>query len=106
MKKSKLTKLIAIVLAVAMLSASFGAVTAGASSIYPVISNDGDFISVLFADIIDTLLRILTDFLASLFGDGPTFYPEDDEALKDKIAANYYEGTGKDFQDSAAADAQ
>ena len=106
MKKSKLTKLIAIVLAVAMLSASFGAVTAGASSIYPVISNDGDLIGVLFADIVDTLLRILTDFLASLFGDGPTFYPEDDEALKEKIASNFYEGTGKDFQDSAAADAQ
>lgn len=106
MKKSKLTKLIAVVLAVAMLSASFGSVTVGASSIYPAISNDGDVISILFADIIDTLLRIVTDFLASLFGDGPTFYPEDDAALQEKIAANYYEGTGKDFQDSAQADAQ
>ena len=106
MKKSKLTKLIAIVLAVAMLSASFGAVTAGASSIYPVISNDGDLIGVLFADIVDTLLRILTDFLASLFGDGPTFYPENDEALKEKIASNFYEGTGKDFQKSSEAKAQ
>ncbi len=106
MKKSKLTKLIAIVLAVAMLSASFGAVTAGASNMYPVISEGGDVIGVLFADIVDTLLRIITDFLAGLFGDGPTFYPEGNEELKEKIDANYYEGTGKDFQDSAAANAQ
>ena len=46
MKKSKLTKLIAVVLVIAMLSASFGAVTAGASSIYPVISNGGDLVRV------------------------------------------------------------
>ena len=106
MKKSKLTKLIAVVLVLAMLSASFGAVTAGASSMYPVISNDGDLISVLMSDIIDTLLRILTDFLASLFGDGPTFYPEGDETLAEKTAANFYEGTGKNFQKEAQPDAK
>lgn len=106
MKKSKLTKLIAVVLVIAMLSASFGAVTAGASSIYPVISNGGDLVSVLMTDVIDTLLRILTDFLASLFGDGPTFYPEGNETLEERTAANFYEGTGKDFQDEAKAGAQ
>ncbi len=106
MKKSKLTKIIAIVLALTMLSASFGAVTVGASSIYPAISNDGDVLGVLFADIVDTLLRIITDFLSSLFGDGPGFYPEDDAALQEKINANYYEGTGKDFQDTAQPDAK
>ncbi len=106
MKKSKLTKLIAIVLVIAMLSASFGAVTAGASSIYPAISNGGDVIGILFADIVDTLLRILTDFLAGLFGNGPTFYPEDDAKLQEKIDANYYDGTGTNFQKTAAADAQ
>lgn len=106
MKKSKLTKVVAIVLAITMLSASFGAVTAGASSMYPVISNDGDVIGVLFADIVDTLLRIVTDFLSSLFGNGPTFYPESDTTLQDRINANYYEGTGKNFQTTAAPGAQ
>lgn len=105
MKKSKLTKLIAVVLVLAMLSASFGAVTAGASSAYPVLSSD-DPIGMIFADIIDTLLRIVTDFLASLFGDGPTFVQADSAEADELVAANYYEGTGKDFQDSAAADAQ
>lgn len=106
MKKSKLTKVIAIVLAITMLSATFGAVTAGASSIYPAISNDGDVLGILFADIVDTLLRILTDFLASLFGDGPTFYPEGDATFEEKKAANFYEGIGTDFQDEAKAGAQ
>ncbi len=105
MKKNKLTKVIAIVLAITMLSASFGAVTVGASSAYPAFGSN-DPIGVIFADIVDTLLRILTDFFSSLFNDGPGFVPEDDETLDEKIAANFYEGTGKDFQDTAAADAK
>ncbi len=105
MKKNKLTKVIAIVLAITMLSASFGAVTVGASSAYPAFSSD-DPLGIIFADIVDTLLRILTDFFSSLFSDGPGFVPEDDATLDDRIAANFYEGTGKDFQDTAAADAQ
>ncbi len=105
MKKSKLTKVIAIVLALTMLSASFGAVTAGASSAYPVLGSD-DPIGMLFADIIDTLLRIVTDFLASLFGDGPKFVPADGPETEALIAKNYYKGTGSDFQESAQADAQ
>ncbi len=107
MKKNKFTKVIAIVLAITMLSACFGAVTVGASSAYPVIGNEsGDVLGVILSDIIDTLLRILTDFFSSLFNDGPGFVPEDDEALADKIAANYYEGTGKNFQTSAAEGAK
>ncbi len=105
MKKNKLTKVIAIVLAITMLSASFGAVTVGASSAYPAFGSN-DPLGVIFADIIDTLFRILTDFFSSLFSDGPGFVPEDDAELDAKIAANFYEGTGKDFQDTAAADAQ
>ncbi len=107
MKKRKSTKIIALVLALIMLSASFGAVTVGASSAYPVIGSDSNnILGVIFADIVDTLLRILTDFFSSLFGDGPGFVPEDDAQLAEKIAANYYEGTGKNFQTSAQADAQ
>ncbi len=106
MKKSKLTKVIAIILVLTMFSASFGAVTVGASHAYPALGESGNPIGVIFADIIDTLLRIVTDFLASLFGNGPTFYPEGDAELADKIAANYYQGTGPDFQETAQPDAK
>lgn len=105
MKKSKLTKVIAIVLALTMLSASFGAVTVGASSAYPILSSDNP-IGMIFADIIDTFLRIVTDFLASLFGDGPGFVPADSPDAEALAAANFYEGTGSDFQDAAQPDAQ
>ncbi len=109
MKKSKLTKVIAIVLALAMLSASFGAVTAGASNAFSAFSSS-EPLKVIMADIIDTILRIATDFLASLFGNGPGFYetnnPKSNAELEEKIAANYYDGTGKDFQKEAAADAK
>ena len=105
MKKSKLTKLVAVVLVLAMLSASFGAVTAGASSAYPILSS-GNPIGILFADIVDTLLRILTDFLASLFGDGPGFVDPADPSTDELIASNYYEGTGPDFQTEAQSNAK
>ncbi len=105
MKKNKFTKVIAIVLALTMLSACFGAVTVGASSAYPAFGSN-DPLGVIFADIVDTLLRILTDFFSSLFNDGPGFVPEDDATLNEKIAANYYEGTGKNFQSNAASGAQ
>ena len=42
MRKSRLTKLIAVVLALTLTFASFGAVTAGASSAYPIISGGSD----------------------------------------------------------------
>ncbi len=105
-KKSILMKIIAVVLAVTMLSSAFGAVTVGASSAYPVIGAGGDAVSVIFADIIDTLLRFITDLFAGLFGDGPGFIPNDDDALGDKISANYYEGTGTTFATSHEEDAK
>ena len=105
MKKSKLTKLIAVVLVLAMLSASFGAVTAGASSAYPILSSSNP-IGILFADIVDTLLRILTDFLAGLFGNGPGFVDPDDPTTEELIASNYYEGTGPAFQKEAQSNAK
>lgn len=104
MKQSRFMKVIALIL---VLSLSFSAigVSANASSMYPITESD-DPIGVIFADIIDTLLRFITDMLARLFGDGPTFIPEDDETLDAKIAANYYEGTGKNFATQADDTAQ
>ncbi len=105
MKKSKLTKLIAVVLVLAMLSASFGAVTAGASSAYPILSS-GNPIGILFADIVDTLLRILTDFLAGLFGNGPGFVDPDDEKTEALIQSNFNDGIGPVFQKEAQSGAK
>ncbi len=107
MKKNKLTKLIAVVLAIAMLSASFGAVTVGASDAYPVLGgNSENVVGVILSDIIDTLLRILTDFFSNLFNDGPGFLPESDAELQDRINADFYKGNGATFQDAAQPDAQ
>ncbi len=106
-KKSILMKIIAVVLAVTMLSSAFGAVTVGASSAYPIISGDSDnVLGVILSDIIDTLLRFITDMFAGLFGDGPGFVPDDDAELADKIAANYYKGTGTTFATSHAPEAK
>ncbi len=106
-KKSILMKIIAVVLAITMLSSAFGAVTVGASSAYPVIGGESsNVIGVIFADILDTLLRFITDLFAGLFSDGPGFIPDDDAALSEKIAANYYEGTGTTFATTHKEDAK
>ena len=102
-KKSRLMKLIAVILAVSILSASFGSVTAGASSAYPVISNGGDVIGVLFADIVDTLLRFILDMFAGLFKDGPGFVPDND-ATQELIKNNFPKGTGTEFKTASTDD--
>ncbi len=105
MRKSRLTKLIAVVLSLTLAFASFGAVTASASSAYPIISgNSDDPIGVIFSDIIDTLLNFILGLFSGLFDDGPGFVVPDD--AYDKAAKNYYEGTGKEFKTSADEDAQ
>ena len=105
MKKSRFTKVLAIILALTISMSTFGAVTAGASSIYPITGSD-DPIGVIFSDIIDTLLRFILDLFSGLFGDGPGFYDPEDETVQEKIAANYYQGTGNQFATSAADGAQ
>lgn len=105
MKKSRSTKLLAIVLALTICMSSFGAVTASASSIYPIFSSD-DPIGVIFSDIIDTLLRFILDMFSGLFGNGPGFVNPDDETTQELIASNYYQGTGNQFATSAADGAQ
>lgn len=105
MKKSRLTKVIAVILALTISLSAFGAVTAGATSIYPITGSD-DPISVILADIIDTLLRFILDMFQGLFSDGPGFVAPDAEETQKLIESNYYEGIGKDFVSSAEEDAQ
>ena len=79
MKKSRLTKIIAVILALTIAFASFGAVTAGASSIYPIISGDSeDPIGVIFADIVESLLNFILKLFSGLFDDGPGFVTQED----------------------------
>lgn len=103
MKKSRLTKLIAVILSLTLAFSAFSAVTASASSAYPVSKSD-DPIGVIFADIIDSLLNFILNLFSGLFSDGPGFVPET-EGL-DKAAENYYEGIGKEFRSSAEEGAQ
>lgn len=103
MKKSRLTKLIAVILALTLTFSSFGAVTVGASSAYPITESDNP-IGVIFSDIIDTLLQFILDLFSGLFGDGPGFVDKDTAA--DLAGANYYEGIGKEFVSEAEEDAK
>ncbi len=105
MKKSRLTKVIAVILALTISLSAFGAITAGATSIYPITGSD-DPIGVIFADIIDTLLRFILDMFQGLFGDGPGFVAPDAEETQKLIESNYYEGIGKEFATSAEEGAQ
>lgn len=107
MRKSRLTKLIAVVLALTLTFASFGAVTASASSAYPIISGEADNpIGVIFADIVETLLNFIANLLSGLFPDGPGFVPDSELGNTDKISKNFYSGIGNEFKSSADADAQ
>lgn len=103
MKKSRLTKLIAVVLALTLAFSSFGAVTVSASSAYPIIDSENP-IGIIFSDIIDTVLRFILDLFAGLFGDGPGFM--DRESALELADENYYEGIGKEFVSEAEEDAR
>ena len=103
MKKSRLTKLIAVVLALTLAFSSFGAVTAGASSAYPFIDSENP-IGIIFSDIVDTILRFVLDLFAGLFGDGPGFVDKD--AAIDLAGENYFEGIGNEFVSEAEENAK
>ncbi len=105
MKKSRLTKVIAVILALTISFSAFGAVTAGASSIYP-ITNSDNALGVIFADIVDTLLRFILDMFQGLFGDGPGFVAPDAEETQKLIESNYYSGISNEFATSAEEGAQ
>ena len=103
MKKSRLTKIIAVILSLTLAFASFGAVTASASSAYPIISSDSeDPIGVIFSDILETLINFVLKVFSGLFNDGPGFVPQEDADIK--AAANFYEGMGNEFRSTAKPD--
>ena len=102
MKKSRLTKIIAVILTLTLAFSSFGAVTASASHAYP-ITESGNPIGVIFSDIIETLLNFVLGLFANLFGDGPGFVPEGTEI---NATENFYEGIGKEFVSEAEDGAQ
>ena len=105
MKKSRLTKIIAVILSLTLAFASFSAVTASATSVYPIISgNSNDPIGVIFSDIVESLLNFILKLFSGLFNDGPGFV--DRETAEEKAAENFYEGTGAEFQSSARRDAK
>ncbi len=105
MRKSRLTKLLAVILSLTLAFASFGAVTASATSSYPIIGGGSDDpIGVIFADLVDSILKFILDLFAGIFNDGPGFVPPEDGY--DKAALNYYEGIGNEFKSSADEGAQ
>lgn len=105
MKKSRLTKIIAVILSLTLAFASFSAVTAGASSIYPIISGESENpLGVIFADLIESILNFILKIFSGLFPDGPGFVTQE-EAIQ-LAAENFYEGTGREFKKSADADAR
>ncbi len=117
MKKSRLTKIIAVILSLTLAFASFGAVTASATSAYPVlgglISGEGtdDPLGVIFADVIESLLNFVLKIFSGLFKDGPGFVPQEDAEAK--AALNFYDGTAEknkdgkyEFQTSAKPNAR
>ena len=105
MKKSRLTKIIAVILSLTLAFASFSAVTAGASSIYPIISGESEnAIGVIFSDLIESILNFILKMFSGLFKDGPGFVDQEEGALK--AYQNFYEGTGSEFKTSADVDAR
>ncbi len=98
MKKSRLTKIVAVILVISMAFASFGSVTVGATSAYPITGSD-DAISVILSDIIDTILRFVLDLFSGLFGNGPGFVDSVEGA--EAAEKNFYSGISNEFVSEA-----
>lgn len=105
MKRSRLTKIMAVILSLTLVFASFGAVTASATSVYPIISGgSSDPLGVVFSDIVESLLNFILKLFSGIFNDGPGFVDQDDAEAK--AAQNFYEGTGTEFKSTADAGAK
>ena len=104
MKSRKMTKLLAVVLALTLLFSSVGAVTASAASVTAPMTLDAGAGNIL-TSFLDTLLRIVFDWFSSIFPNGPGFVDKDtnSDALK---ADNFYAGTTGKFNTSADANAK
>ena len=72
-----MTKVLAIVLALTLVFSSFGAVTASAVSVSAPMTLDAGGGNIL-TSFLDTLLRIVFDWFANLFPNGPGFVQKED----------------------------
>ena len=102
MKKSKMTKVLAIVLALTLVFSSFGAVTASAVSVTAPMTLDAGGGSIL-TSFLDTLLRIVFDWFANLFPNGPGFTQKEDGNTD---VEEFYAGTTGKFNTAPDANAQ
>ncbi|MBR3810105.1 MAG: hypothetical protein IKK46_07350 [Clostridia bacterium] len=102
MKKSKMTKVLALVLALTLVFSSFGAVTASAASIAApttLAAGEGN----ILVSFLDTLLRIVFDWFANLFPNGPGFTQKEDGNTD---VEEFYAGTTGRFNTTPDANAQ
>lgn len=97
MKSRKMTKLLAVVLALTLLFSSVGAVTASAASVTAPMTLEAGAGNIL-TSFLDTLLRIVFDWFSGLFPNGPGFVERNDETMK---GDNFYAGTTGKFKDAA-----
>ena len=103
MKKSRFTKLIAVVLALTLAFSSFGAVTVGAASTYSILDSENPA-AIILSGIVDAIFRFVLDWFANLFGNGPGFVDKD--VATELAGENFYEGIGKEFVSEAEDDAK
>ncbi len=102
MKKSKFTKVLALVLALTLAFSSFGAVTASAVSVaapMTLAAGEGNILT----SFLDTLLRIVFDWFANLFPNGPGFVQKEDDNTD---VEEFYAGTTGKFNTTPDANAQ
>ena len=107
MKKSRFTKLVAVILSLLLLGSSLG-LTANASHAYELIGSD-NAITVILSDILDTILRFLLGTIAGVFDDGPKITTEFDPATLEADLRNsptFYNGIGNNFKTAAETDAR
>ena len=102
MKSRKMTKLLAVVLALTLLFSSVGAVTASAASVTAPMTLEAGAGNIL-TSFLDTLLRIIFDWFAGIFPNGPGFVEKNDDTIK---AENFYSGTTGKFNTEEDAGAQ
>ena len=93
MKNRRLTKIIAVILALTVVFSAVG-VSAGASRAYEIIDNDNP-IMVVLSDILDMVVRFLLNLVSGWFGDAPGFVTADDVTSGEvDVSENFLEGRG------------
>ncbi len=108
MKNRRLTKIIAVILALTVVFSAVG-VSAGASRAYDIVNGDfeaqsDNVIMVILSDILDMIVRFLLNLVSGWFGDAPGFVSADDVASGEvDVSENFFEGRSE-FADSAAED--